>query len=49
VFVPVQCHYPKGYVVTVEGPARIVSGPNAPRLKLGTTGAGTVSVTVRRA
>jgi endoglycosylceramidase len=49
VFVPVQWHYPKGYVVTVEGPAKVVSGRNAPRLKLANTGGGTVTVTVRRA
>jgi endoglycosylceramidase len=48
VYVPVTWHYAKGYVVTVDGPAKIVSGRKAPRLKLTNTGPGTVTVTVRR-
>jgi endoglycosylceramidase len=49
VFVPLRWHYPGGYVVTVKGPAEIVSKPNAPRLRLKNTDAGTVTVTIRRA
>jgi endoglycosylceramidase len=48
VFVPVKWHYAGGYVVTVTGPAKIVSSPNSPRLELTNTNAGTVTVTVTR-
>ena len=47
VFVPVKWHYPRGYIVTVKGPAKISSARNQPRLLLTTTDAGTVTVTVR--
>jgi endoglycosylceramidase len=48
IFVPVKWHYPRGYVVTVNGPARITSRPNAPRLTLRNAGGGMVTITVRR-
>ncbi|MFN2589190.1 MAG: cellulase family glycosylhydrolase [Actinomycetota bacterium] len=48
IFVPVKWHYPRGYRVDVEGPARVTSDPNQPRLTLRNTGTGTVTVTVRR-
>jgi endoglycosylceramidase len=46
VFVP-PMHYPKGYTVTVTGPAQVISAPNAALLELRTTGPGTVGVTLR--
>jgi len=47
IFVPVARHYGGAYAVTVSGPARVTSRPNAPALVLKNTGAaGTVSVTV---
>ncbi|HYC54292.1 MAG TPA: cellulase family glycosylhydrolase [Candidatus Binatia bacterium] len=47
VFVPAR-HYPGGYSAVVTGPARIVSRPNAPVLKLRGTAAGQVRVEIRR-
>ncbi|HJP66796.1 MAG TPA: cellulase family glycosylhydrolase [Actinomycetota bacterium] len=46
VFVPVTFHYPRGYRVTVSGPARVVSSPNTSHLRLETTGSGVVTITV---
>ena len=49
IFVPVSRAYPDGYGVVVEGPARVVSAPNAPILLLETIGPGQVTVRVTRA
>jgi len=49
IFVPVARHYPGGYQVSMTGPARVTSQPNAPLLNLRNTGAaGVVTVTVSR-
>ncbi len=45
IFIPAR-HYPRGYRLAVEGPARVVSAPNAPLLLLRSTGAGVVTVTL---
>jgi endoglycosylceramidase len=48
IYIPVSRHYPDGYQATVSGPVSITSPPNAELLRLQTTGAGTVTVTVTR-
>jgi endoglycosylceramidase len=45
IFVPAR-HFPDGYFVQVHGPAKVVSAPDASILRLRSTGAGAVTMTI---